>query len=297
MNLEPLILPALKASIFLNVFALGLNARGRDATYLFRNPEKLARALLSMFIVMPLFAAAVAYAFDLRPAVKIALVALAVAPLPPLLPKKAVRGGCEPSYTIGLLVAAALFSILFTPVAVDLLSKALDAPTRMSFLTITRLVVLTTLAPLGLGMTARRLAPAAAEKAAKSIAVAATALLVASVLPISFIAWPAVESLIGNGALLAITAFVLFGLVAGHILGGHVTEERTAQALATSSRHPGVAMAIASAAFPKQALTPAAVLLYLLVSAILSIPYLEWRKRRQVGDGGAPAYRNLSRSR
>jgi BASS family bile acid:Na+ symporter len=290
MNTAALITLALKLSVFLNVFALGLNARERDATWLFRHPRQLARALASMFVVMPLFAAALASVFDLHPAVKIALIALAVAPIPPLLPKKALKAGGESSYVIGLLVAAALLSIVFTPIAVDLFGKAFGTPARISPFAIARLVLLTVIIPLGAGMLVRRLAPAFAERAAKPIALAATALLIISVIPILFTAWPAIESLSGNGTVFAIAAFVVVGLAAGHLLGGPDPEDRTVQALSTASRHPGIALAIASANFPEQKLTPAAILLYLIVSAIISMPYLDWRKRRHVGTvGGAPA--------
>jgi BASS family bile acid:Na+ symporter len=298
MNLAALILLALKASIFLNVFSLGFNASPQDATYLFRNPGRLARALSSMYVVMPLFAAALAFAFDLHPAVKIALVALAVSPIPPLLPKKEMRAGAESSFVIGLLVAAALLSIVFTPLAVNLLGKAFGTPARMPPAAIARLVLLTVIVPLGVGMLVRRAAPTFAERAAKPITLLATALLFASVIPILFTAWPAIEYLIGNGTVAAIAAFVLVGLAAGHLLGGPDPEDRTVQALSTASRHPGIALAIASANFPEQKLTPAAILLYLIVSAIVTIPYVAWRKRHQVGtSGGIPVHRNLSRSR
>lgn len=292
MNTAALITLALKLSVFLNVFALGLNASPRDATWLFRHPGRLAQALSSMFVVMPLFAAALASVFDLHPAVKLALITLAVAPIPPLLPKKAMKAGGESSYAIGLLVAAALLSIAITPLAVDLLGKAFGTPARMSPLAIARLVLLTVIVPLGAGRLVRRLAPAFAERAAKPLALAAMALLIASFIPILFTAWPAIESLVGNGTIMAIAAFVLVGLAAGHLLGGPDPEDRTVQALSTASRHPGIAMAIASANFPEVKLTPAAILLYLIVSAIISIPYLDWRKRRHVGNvGGAPIYR------
>jgi len=298
MNLATSIMLALKASVFLNVFGLGLNASPRDVTYMFRNPGRLTRALLSMYVVMPLLAASLASAFNPHPAVKIALVALAVAPIPPLLPKKEMKTGGEASYTIGLLVAAALFAIVFTPLAVNLLGRVFDAPARVSPVAIARLVLLTVIVPLAAGLIVRRLAPAFAERAAKPITLLATASLIASVLPILFTAWPAIESLIGDGTVVAVTAFVLVGLVAGHLLGGPASEDRTALALSTASRHPGIAMAIASANFPQQKLTPAAILLYLIVSAIVTIPYLAWRRRHQVGtSGGIPIYRNLSGSR
>ena len=62
-------------------------------------------------------------------------------------------------------------------------------------------------------------------------------------------------------------------------LGGSDDEDRSVLALASAARHPGVAMAVASANFPDQKLAPAAILLYLLLSALLSIPYVVWRRR------------------
>ena len=70
-------------------------------------------------------------------------------------------------------------------------------------------------------------------------------------------------------------------------LGGPDPDDRAVLALATASRHPGVALAIASANFPGQTLVPAAVLWYLIVSALVSIPYLTWRQRRHGGIASA----------
>ena len=83
-----------------------------------------------MHVVMLLCATVLAVNFDLHPAVKIALVALAVpARLPPLLPKKTLKAGGEASYAIGLVVAAAVLAIVVVPVAVELLGRAFGKPT------------------------------------------------------------------------------------------------------------------------------------------------------------------------
>jgi BASS family bile acid:Na+ symporter len=57
-------------------------------------------------------------------------------------------------------------------------------------------------------------------------------------------------------------------------------------ALSTTTRHPAIAVAIAQSNFPDQKLVPAAILLYLLVSAVAAVPYLGWTKRRQ--EAGNP---------
>ncbi|HYE34519.1 hypothetical protein [Methylocaldum sp.] len=283
MSVAALLLLAVKVSIVLIVFGLGLAASLKDAGYLFRRPGRLVRSLLAMNLVMPLFAAALAASFELHPAVKIVLIALAVSPVPPLLPKKELKAGGSAPYTVGLLVATALLAVVFVPIAVALLGKAFAIPARMPAAAIAKLVLITVLAPLGFGMAVRHWAPGFAERIAKPIALAATVLLAVGVLPVLFTAWPAIVSLIGNGTLAAIASFVAVGLLAGHGLGGPDPNDRTVLALSTASRHPGVALAIAHANFPDEKLAPAVVLLYLIVSGIVSLPYLRWNRRRHAG--------------
>lgn len=279
MNPTQLILLALKVSILLAVFALGLAASAKDATYLFRNPRQLVRALLPMYIIMPLVAGVIASAFDLYPAVKIALVALSVSPIPPILPKKQLKAGGEESYTIGLLVAMSLLAIVFVPLALELLQRAFKSPAQIAPAAVAQLVLSTVLVPLALGIAVRYLLPAFAERSAKPVSMVASVLLLVGSLPILFAAQPAIASLIGSGTLVAIVVFTLIGLAVGHWLGGPEPNDQTVLALATTSRHPGVAVAIAHTNFPEQKFALAAILLYLLVSALVTMPYLKSRKR------------------
>ena len=61
MPMTAIILGLLKASIILSVFAIGLKATFADATFLFRRPGHLIRALLSMNVLMPMTALAVGH--------------------------------------------------------------------------------------------------------------------------------------------------------------------------------------------------------------------------------------------
>jgi BASS family bile acid:Na+ symporter len=60
-----------------------------------------------------------------------------------------------------------------------------------------------------------------------------------------------------------------------------VSQNRTALAIATSSRHPGIALILAQANFPEEQLMLPAVLMYLLVNAVVAIPYVLWSKRKR----------------
>jgi BASS family bile acid:Na+ symporter len=88
-----------------------------------------------------------------------------------------------------------------------------------------------------------------------------------------------IAMMIGNGTLAAIG---LVGLTAGHLLGGPSPEYRTVLALSTASRRPGVALSIASASVTDKRLMLTDLLLYLTVNAVVSIPFLIWRRRRSV---------------
>src|SRR5258705_1638612 len=151
MNLEALILPVLKMSIVLSVFALGLKATFADATYLFRHPRELGRAFLSMNVLMPLLAVALVMTFSLHPAVKIALVALAVSPVPPFFPKKAIKVGGKDDYSVGLLVATAVLAIAVIPLTMEIFERIGSLPLQMPARSVAALVLTTVLVPLLVG--------------------------------------------------------------------------------------------------------------------------------------------------
>jgi len=251
-DLASIIKLALQVGLVLNVFALGLSASRQDETYVLRRPGLLIRSLLSMNVIMPLLAAAMVAALDLNPAVKVALITLAVSPIPPMLPKKTMRAGGDVSYAIGLLVVAAVLAIVFVPLAVDLIGRVFGGGARMPPAEVAKLVMATILAPLAAGVVVRRAAPRSSERIAQPVAMVSSALLVVSVVPVLYVAMPEVLTLLGNGTLLAITLFVLAGLAVGDLLGGPEPGNRTVLAMVTSSRHPGVAIAIASVNFPGQ---------------------------------------------
>ena len=87
--------------------------------------------------------------------------------------------------------------------------------------------------------------------------------------------------LIGNGTLLAMLVFCLTGLGVGHLLGGRVPSDRATLAMSTAARHPGVAMAIARVNFPEHTLVLPAVLLYMLLNLLVSLPYIRWAARQR----------------
>ena len=277
-----IILLVLKLSIILSVFAIGLKATLADATYLFRRPAQLVRALLSLNVLMPLFALALVLAFDLHPAVKIALVALSVSPIPPIFPNRAFKAGGTETYIIGLLAATAALSVILIPIAMEICERIAGVPLAMRSRSVFAMAVTTVLLPLLIGIGVRTLAPKLADRVASPLAKVALLLLVASALPVLIGMVRPMLSLIGDGTILGLSAFALVAFVVGHLLGGPEAANRTTLALATASRHPAIALAIAHTNFPAQKLAVPVIFLYLIVSAVLSGVYLAWARRHDV---------------
>lgn len=277
---------ALPLSLFLIVLGLGLRTSFSTATYLLRAPRLLGRSIFAMYVAIPVAVAVLVLSFELHPAVKVALLTLAVSPVPPLLPRKElklVEPGRE-AYVYGLLVATCLSAIVVIPVAVAVFAALFGVDARVTPFEILRVVLLTVLLPLALGLAIRRLWPGLERLAAPAEALGVVLLLAAAVVILARV-WPSMASLIGDGTLVAIVVVVALSLAVGHLLGGPIEDDRTALALATASRHPGVAIAASSAVH--EALAPAAVLLAFVVGAAATVPYAAWRKRMRASATAA----------
>jgi len=270
MNLSSLIPLVLKASIFLTVFALGLQATFADATFLFRRPGLLARGFISMSVMMPLVALILVMTFRLEPEVEIALVALSVSPVPPVFPKKALKAGGEENYTIGLLVATVVLSIVAIPIALEIFARLTGVPLYLSALSISTIVFKTVLAPLLGGIVLCAVAPSFANRITKPIGVLAAVLLILGALPALFVLIRNNLQFLAGVTVLCFAAFALIGYLIGHLFGGPDPQDRSVLAMATASRHPALALAIAHANFPQQKLVVPTVVLYLIVSRVVT---------------------------
>ena len=282
MTIAKLIPLLLQASLGAVVISLALRSQAGDMTYLLRKPGKLLRSVFAMFVVMPLVAALIVSAFHLKLAVEVALVLLAVSPVPPILPGKQSKAGGSLSYALGLLMCSAVLAIVTVPLSVYLSGKMFGQEAIVPMATVAKVVGFSVIAPLLVGVFVRKLAPDAAEKLAGPLSRVATILLVAAFIPVLIKMWPAVAAQAGDFTLVTILVITGIGLLVGHLLGGPAPEDRTVLALATACRHPGVATTIATTiASPEhKPAVASAVMLAFLVATVVTGPYGKWRAKR-----------------
>jgi BASS family bile acid:Na+ symporter len=272
----------LQASIVLTVIGFGLTATLPQATYLFRNPRLLLRAVLSMNVAMPIVTAIIATTSSLPFEVKVALVMLAVSPVPPIVQKKQLASGGRMEYVVGLMVAMAVLAIVLVPLSITILAAVFDRPASVLPAVVAKTVLITVIVPLAVAIAVRHWFPTV-EEASHAVMVVAGILLIVTVVLLVWGLWPVVRHYIGNGVVLMLAVIAVVGLVIGHLLGGPLAGDRTVLAMSTASRHPAVALAAATSGTQDPKAELAIILLYLVVATIITIPYQKWRARTAPG--------------
>ena len=279
MDAKQVVLLALQISILSTVFGFGLKATKDDLLYLVRRPGLLARSLLAVFVIVPILALVLEQIFDFRHTAEVALIAVAISPIPPLLPQRERQAGGNQGYGLGLMATLALLSIVTVPLWVEILERLFSRPFAASPLGIARVVFIAALLPLVAGTAVRALLPSVADRIEKPISMIGKILLPLAVVALLAATWRQMWAAAGGGAIAAMVLFVVMGLLVGHVLGGPDPDQSTVLAISSACRHPAIALSIASASFTEVRFG-GTILLYVIVNILVGLPYIVWQRKR-----------------
>lgn len=271
-----ILLVALKLSIALLIFAIGLGSTFSDLTYLLRRPALALRSIFAMYVMVPVAALALVFALPLSPGARAALLVFAVSAGAPLLPRKLSPFG-NSSYVFSLVTLSSVLAIFLVPAWVSMISARFDLETTISMATVAKLLAKAFLLPLAIGMVVRAIIGDAGDKLSDGLMKVAGVVLLVTALVLLATNWELMLRLRGEG-MIALVALILIALAIGHLMGGPDEDDRTALAIACATRHIGIALVVASA-FPGPA-TVVIVLAYTIATAAVSLPYLRWRRKR-----------------
>jgi BASS family bile acid:Na+ symporter len=278
MDARQVVVLTLQVSIIGTVFSFGLNTTRADFRYLLDRPGLLFRSLLAVLVITPLMAIVLVRVFEFQRAAEIALVALAISPLPPLLPRKESRIVGNATKGLALMALLALLAIATVPLSVKVLEYIVGRPLNVPTGAIARMVLVAVFLPLLVGVAVRRLRPAVAERIAPVVTLAATILLTLAAVALFAGMWRAILGAIGGGAVAAMVVFVVLALAIGDLLGQPEREHSIVLALSAASHHPAIALSIASANLPNQPFA-GTILLYLVVNLVIGGLYIAWQHR------------------
>lgn len=275
---SPIIL-VLVGSIMLAVLSVGLGTTAGAGLRLLQQPGPTASAMAAMFLVMPLLALLLAWLLPVLPAGRTALLALALSPLPPLFTRKSEA--LDEDYVIGTALAAAVVSVVVAPLYFVLIERVFGLHLTFDAGQMIGVLLLTVVGPLLAGIAINRWFPAVAGRVRKPLGQVALAVLLGGALFLVIATWNDIRAAASPVGLLAVALMIGLGLAVGHWLGGPEPARRRALAVATISRHPGVAIGLAAMAgtVPANAML-GTVLFYFVLSGVAGFAYLRVTDRR-----------------
>lgn len=277
----------LPLSVVASMFAQGLTIAPSQLILFRERPLLMLRSLVAVLVLVPIAALVIILLFKPSPAVAIGLAILVASPAAPMMLVKVPKKGGSLAYMASLHLSLALLALLTVPITLDLLSKALGFQVEVGVLAVARVVGMTILLPVCLGILIRSLFPKAAGTISPALAkVGGVVLLILVLLVVGTTYGFLLKMDLWSYLVMAIV--VAASIAIGHWLGPSDPEERTTLAMESAARHPGLAMTIAALNFSPQKALPVLVP-YLVVFMVVTTIYLQWRKRRSAERSTEPA--------
>jgi len=178
----------------------------------------------------------------------------------------------------------ALLAVLVTPLILAIFGGFFELPTeRMTPFEVAIQVGEVTFLPVVIGLLIQRISPGIAGRIAKPVRVIANALfiLLFLVVIVLVVVAPDLRAMLWLGWLPTVVIVIMVGvsLAIGHLLSGTPQERRSVLAVASIARNVGLALFIANLCDSGQQFIPT-LLTYMVLGALLAVPYSVWSKRR-----------------
>lgn len=265
------------ATIMLQVLAVGVQADPASLLTCVRRPLWLIRIILAMFIGVPLLGVALAKISSAPFAMKVSLLLMAMAAVAPLLPRKLLKLGVGAAFSDSLAAVTMVLAIPLVPITASALGAMLGREMVVPVVSVAGTLASTFLVPFAVGMALRKMLRERATRIGEWANTISSIMLAGIVLVLIGLQFGTILPMLWQ-SLPLVVAFAAGALFIGHVLGGPDPRERTALAIATVTRHPGLALLMATSSFPNVQVLPP-ILSVIIGCAIVSIPYTAWRKR------------------
>lgn len=264
-------------TVFTLMYGIGLALVPGEFRQVWRRPRMIGKGLLSVLVVVPVLALCVARVADLPRPAEVGIVLMSIAPGAPVALRRALDAGGHRAFAPALQVTVAVLAVISMPLSVAALDAFYGASASIDPRQLMRQVFLAQLLPLGLGAATRGFWHGRAARIEPVVTRIGTVLLLILATLAMLDVW---QEVIGAGLrlTLAIAVVTLLALAAGHLIGGPDPATRTAVAISSAARNPGLALLAATLNEAPPAIIRT-VLVYLVVSAFTIIPYLVWRRR------------------
>jgi BASS family bile acid:Na+ symporter len=266
-------------AVALVMFAQALKVSAGEVTAYFRqHPWLIVRSLVATLALVPAAVLCVILVMKPAPGVGVGLAILASCPPAPMMMKAAPNvGEGRAAFIACLHVTLAALAFFTVPLVLDALSGPLGFEADVDLGKMASILARTILGPVVLGLAVRAMSVRFADKAWPKLdrVGGIGVLVVVACLVIAAVPWMAAMD---AWSYLVIVVVAVVGLAIGHFAGTRDPRERTALAVESGVRHPGLALMIAATNFdPQRSL--AVVVPCVLVCTAVATAYLVLRRR------------------
>ena len=244
-------------SVALIVFAqaLGISPSGVVA-FVRDRPLVMLRSLVAALVLVPAAALGLILVLKPAPAVAIGLAILVACPPAPLMIKAATQKGGDAAFMASLHLSLAALAFVTVPAVLQALAAPLGFSADIDPVSLLSILAKTILVPIGLGLAARALFPAWADRFAAPLGKIGSRGLLVVVIAIAGVLFRALLTMdLWSYVVIATVAVAALGV--GHLMiGAQYSDKRTVLAVECAVRHPGLAIAIGTTNFTAQQTLP-----------------------------------------
>lgn len=261
-----------------SMLGVGLGYTLRQIAWPLGYPDRVFRALVANFILVPLLALGISRIFALEPGLAAGLMLVGTAAGAPFLLKLTQAANADTRLSAALLVLLMPMTVVYMPLVVPLVV----ADASVNAVDIALPLVTTLLLPLAVGLAVHASLPGLAARlqpiATKTSSVALL-VLVASTLIVN---GPLFRNLLGTGAAPAAVLFTAAAFAVGYLISSPGFDRRSVMGLGTGQRNIAAALVVAAQDF-EDPRTLVMIVLFSVLDLMVLFP-LAWLLRR-----GSPA--------
>lgn len=221
-----------------SMLSVGLGTTVQELIGRLGNGNRIARALIANFVLVPLLAYAIAYFMALDPPLRTGLMLLGMAAGAPFVIKLSEVAGQDVGTAGTLLVLLLPSTVLYLPLVAPLVLP--NVTVTVTAIAIPLLISM--LLPLMLGLLARAWLPRSALRLQPMMGAIATVALIVLVFFTFILNLPQIIALFGTGAILAATLLVAGAFAIGFLVG----DDRGVMGLGTAQRNIAAATIVAT---------------------------------------------------
>jgi BASS family bile acid:Na+ symporter len=266
------------ATVFAVMFAIGVAMDVRDLRWALSQPALVARSLLSVMVIVPVVAILIARWLDISREAEIGIALMAISPGAPVALRRSLDAGGHHSFAAVLQLLMASAAIVTMPLSVAILNVVHGTHGEVAVAIVAKQVLVAQLVPLCLGLAIHRVWPAFAARIESTVRRLAAVMLASFAVVVLAAIWRLVFAA-GFMLTLGVVVMTALALGIGRLLGGPARETRTAVAISSALRNPGLALLVATGngAPPEVSAT---IFAYLIWSGVTVTAYLAFRRRR-----------------